>query len=254
MLQTVRAGVKTCISCVLGAVVVGLIATPAASAQQSIGFTFGGFFPRAVGARVPNDVLVNDLTISNVPALPDVLLFNVSDFRAASVGAEYLVGLGNLFEAGVSAGFQQRSVPSVYANYVNTNDGSEIEQTLKLRVIPVTATFRFLPLGHRAGIVPYVGGGVGVFTWRYSETGNFLDPPTSDVFPGDFVGSGTATGPVILGGVRTSGAVGVGGEVRWQHAEGLLPANTFVTDLRVGDQPKIDLGGFTAMFTVNVRF
>lgn len=254
MLRFVRAGTRACISGVVGGVILGVIVSPAASAQQSFGFTLGGFFPRAEAARVPNDVLVNDLTISNTAPPPDVLAFNVSDFRAASFGAEYLVGLGDLFEAGLNAGFQQRSVPSVYANYVNRIDGSEIEQTLRLRVIPVSATFRFLPLGHHAGIVPYVGGGVGIFHWHYSEIGDFLDPPTLDVFSGTYEGSGTATGPVILGGVRTSGAVGVGGEVRWQKAEGLLPADTFVTDLRVGDRPKIDLGGITVSFVINFRF
>ena len=64
-------------------------------------------------------------------------------------------------------------MPSVYRDFVNTN-GAEIAQDLKLRIVPFTATVRFLPIG-RGGVEPYVGGGLGVFNWRYSETGEFVD-------------------------------------------------------------------------------
>ena len=115
-------------------------------------------------------------------------------------------------------------MPSVYRDFVNAN-GSEIEQDLKLRVVPFTATVRFLPLGHGNGIEPYIGGGVGVFAWRYSESGQFLATDGS-IFRDDFVGSGTATGPVILGGVRVPvGSWGVGFEVRLSVGEGELPAD-----------------------------
>ena len=70
-----------------------------------------------------------------------------------------------------------------------------------LRIVPFTATFRVLPFGHNAPIQPYLGAGVGVFDWRYSESGQFVDPTDRSIFSGTFVGSGTATGPVVLGGL-----------------------------------------------------
>ena len=237
MLRLVRVGVNVCISCVLGALVVGVIATPAASAQQSFTFYVGGFTPRSETGRTPDDVLVNNL---------DFLVFNIKDFNAATFGGEYLVGMVDKFEAGLGIGYQSKSVPTVYANFVNAN-GTEIEQELKLRVVPVTATIRFLPLGHN-GVTPYIGAGVGVFGWRYSETGQFLATDQS-IFRGNFVGSGTVAGPVILGGVRVPiGNWGIGGELRYQSAKGDLPADQDFAGT------KIDLGGFTGMFTVNVRF
>lgn len=229
---------------------VGVWATPAASAQQMMNFYIGGFTPRSEDARVDNDVLVNDIFI-------DRLAFNVSDFGAAQVGAEYLVALGDLFEAGLGVGYQQRSVHSVYADVVNdaTDPPSEIEQTLRLRIVPFTATVRFLPLGHHAPVQPYIGGGVGVFAWRYSETGDFVFADGT-VRPGNFVGSGGTTGPMVLGGVRVPiGGWGLGGEIRWQSASGDLPSDQpFVSDDRFSGPVKIDLGGFTYLFTVNVRF
>lgn len=219
-------------------VVLGFVGTPVASAQQQVSFSVGGFSPRAEDARTSGDVLVKNL---------DFLAFDIKDFSGPSFGAEWLTALGDKFDAGLGVSFYQRSVPTVYTSFVNAN-GSEIEQTLKLRVIPFSATVRFLPLGHHNGVEPYVGAGVGVLNYRYSETGQFLATDRS-IFRGDFVGSGTATGPVILGGVRVPvGSWGVGGEIRYQSAEGQLP----------GDQDfagtKIDLGGLTYTFTINVRF
>ena len=245
MRRLILAGSKACAA----AIVIGLLATPAASAQQSLNLNIGGFAPKSEDGRTANDVLVNDLT------LEPPLAFNISDFHTATFGAEYLVGLGPLFEAGMGVAYQSSSVPSVYANLVNS-DGSEIEQTLKLRDVPFSATIRFLPLGrNRGGIQPFVGGGVGIHAWRYSESGQFVDD-NGDIFRNSYEASGTASGPLILGGVRVPiGKWGVGGELRWQSAAGDLPPDSgFVTDRTIDNQPKIDLGGFTYQFSVNFRF
>ena len=223
---------------VVALVVLGVVGSPAASAQQQVSIFVGGFSPRSVDARATNDVLVNNL---------DFLAFRVSDFSGPLVGAEYLTGLGDHFDAGLGVGFYQRTVPTVYNEFVNAN-GTEIEQDLKLRVVPFTATVRWLPMGHHNGVEPYIGAGVGVFNYRYSESGQFLATDKS-IFRGTFVGSGTATGPVILGGVRVPfGSWGVGGELRYQSAEGTLPADQDFAGSR------IDLGGFTYTFTINIRF
>ena len=225
-------------------VILGGVGIPAASAQQQLSFSVGGFSPRSEDARTNNDVLVNNL---------DFLAFNVSDFSGPLFGAEYLTALGNSFDAGLGIGFYQRSVPTVYTAFVNTN-GTEIEQTLKLRVVPFTATVRWLPMGHHNGVEPYIGAGVGVFNYRYSESGQFLATDNS-IFRGTFVGSGTATGPVILGGVRVPvGSWGVGGELRYQSASGNLPADQDFAGTRNSVGPKIDLGGLTYTFTINIRF
>jgi outer membrane protein W len=222
----------------VAAFVTGFIATPAASAQQSVNLFIGGFVPRSVDARPDDDVLVNE---------QNFLAFRINDFKGATLGGEWLVGLGDYVEGGLGLGYYSKTVPSVYLFQVNAN-GSEISQDLKLRVVPFTATVRFLPLGRHAPIQPYVGAGVGVMRYRYSETGQFVDSDDS-IFNGNFVGSGTATGPVVLGGVRVSvGQFDPGFEVRYQSAKGDLPADqTFAG-------PRIDLGGFNYLFTFNIRF
>jgi hypothetical protein len=171
----------------------------------------------------------------------------MSRFTGVSLGGEYLVGLGNNLEGSLGLGFYQRTVPAFYTDSVNAN-GSEIVQDLRLRVVPFTATVRFLPLGHNSGVQPYIGAGIGVFAWRYSETGQFIDS-RNNIFVDSFHASGSATGPVVLGGVRIPiGAMGIGGEIRWQNAKGDLPSDQGFSG------SEISLGGFNYIFTMNFKF
>jgi hypothetical protein len=217
------------------------VSSTASDRHQAVGVTFGGFFVRPEDARANNgdDVLVADL---------NSLAFNIKDFNGPVVNGEWLIGVGDFLEAGVSAGYYQRSVPSVDLRKVNEN-GSEIEQTLKLRIVPLTATVRFLPIGH-ASVEPYVGAGIGAFRWRYSETGQFVD--FNDViFRANYVAQGTAYGPVVVGGVRFpfGDSWDAGVELKYQRAKG---------DTKPDDSgllgSEIDLGGWNLAGTFHYRF
>ena len=227
------------------ALVLGFLATPTASAQQSVNFYLGGFTPTPLDARGNDDVLFQDsLFLSTLNRANGI---DIGEFNNATVGGEWLVELGSHFEAGLGLSFYQRTAPTLYTNFTNA-DGTDITQDLKLRVVPFTATFRVLPFGQNAPIQPYVGAGAAIYAWRYSETGQFLDNQ-NNVFTGNFVGSGTAAGPVVLGGVRIpTRPVGFGGEIRWQKAEGNLPS-----DQGFAGQ-KINLGGFSYLVVFNVKF
>jgi outer membrane protein W len=220
-------------------VLAGLVAPASSYAQQSLNFYIGGFVPTGEDGRDRQDVLWNNL---------DFLAFDIKDFNGATVGADYLVGLNEFVDAGLGVGLYRRTVPSVYAYRVH-RDQSEIEQDLRLRMVPFTATVRFLPLGRSAGIEPYIGAGVAIINWRYSESGEFVDFTDDSTFRDSFVGNGTAVGPTVLGGIRIPlGNWGFGGEIRWQDAKGDLP-----TDLGFAGN-KIDLGGWNYLATINVRF
>ncbi len=175
-------------------------------------------------------------------------LFDIDDFNGASFGGEFLFGLGEYLEGGVGVNYYQRTVPSIYRDVV-ADDGFEIAQELKLRVIPISATVRFLPIG-RGGVEPYVGAGIGIFPWRYSEVGEFVDFSDDSIFRDRYVADGTAVGPVVLGGIRfpVADIWTIGGEIRWQKAVG----NDLIESGLLAD--KIDLGGWTTSFTFNLRF
>ena len=216
--------------------VLALDARPAL-AQQTFNVSLGYFTPRGEDARVDGDVL---------NANRNFLELDVKDFNGAIIGGEWLFPIGNYLEAGAGVSFTRRTVPTVYSRLLNAN-GREIEQDLKLRTIPAAVTFRILPLGQDRGFQPYLGGGLGIVNWRYSESGQFVDTRTNAIFNNSYVADGTATGPVAMGGIRFAGdAVATGFEIRYQAAEADL-APPFAG-------PKLDLGGWSYLFTLGARF
>jgi hypothetical protein len=239
-----------CVVALTIGIVTGLVATPSASAQQSFNLFVGGFTPHSLDARGSNDVLFqNGAFLSTLNRDSGI---DISEFNGATLGGEYLVALGRNLEAGLGLGFYQKTVPTVFTDLVNAN-GTDIQQELKLRIIPFTATVRFLPLGERNPIQPYIGAGVGVYAWRYSETGQFVDQ-SNNIFTDSFVASGSKAGPVVLGGVRFgAGPIGVGGEIRWQNATANLPTDKGFAHAP-NQNPQIDLGGMSYLFIVNFRF
>jgi hypothetical protein len=243
MRRAVIAGLKACTV----AAVVGMVMTPApAAAQQSINFSFGGFSPRAEDARDPNDVLVNDHSF---------LLFDQSQLSGIKFGGEWIVPIGAFVDAAAGVEFFQHS--ALAQDRFNEFDvtGDPILADLKLRTVPISATFRYLPVGRHSAVQPYIGGGVSIINYRYSESGDFVADDNVTIIHGNFVGSGWKAGPVVLGGLRVPvGAWSVGGEVKYQWGVADLPADQGFATAPGSSVSKIDLGGLTYSFTFGVRF
>ncbi len=215
-----------------------LLAPAPAAAQQTLNFSVGYFTPLGEDARVEGDVL---------NANRNFLVFDVGEFNGPSVGGEWLLPIGNYLEGGAGISFTRRTVPTVYEDFVD-NDGTEVDSDIRLRILPVAFTLRVLPLGQSSPVQPYFGAGIGVFNWRYSEAGEFIDFGNDDeVFRDQFVADGNRPGAVVLGGLRFAGeSVSSGFEVRYHKA------NADLDDRFAGS--KIDLGGWVYNFTIGVRF
>lgn len=220
-----------------------------ALAQQTINFSLGYFAVRGEDARQSGDC--DRTTRARCEVLTqnsEFLSFDVADFNGPTIGGEWLVPIGRYLEAGAGVSLSRRTVPTSYREFFDST-GAEIEQRLRLRIVPVAFTFRVLPLGQDSPVQPYFGGGLGVFNWRYSETGDFIDfgRPGRPVFPETFVASGNETGPIAVAGLRFAGdSLSAGGEIRYQSARGEL------SDDFAGRE--IDLGGWTYQLTLGVRF
>jgi hypothetical protein len=213
------------------------LAAPAA-AQQTLNLSVGLFTPTGEDARVQGDVLTANRTF---------LVFDVGEFNGPSVGGEWLLPIGRYVEGGAGVSFTRRTVPTVYEDFVD-DDGTEIDSDLRLRIVPAAFTLRVIPTGQGSVVQPYFGAGVGIFNWRYSEVGEFIDFGAGQAIIRDaYVASGSRAGAVALGGIRFAGdAFRSGFEVRYHKADADLD------DRFAGS--KIDLGGWTYNFTVGLRF
>ncbi len=214
-----------------------------ADTRHSFGVNLGGFFPKGEDSRVEGDVLVENRS---------TFIFDLDEFKGFSFGGEYLFGVTDHIEVGADVSYYQSTAPSVYDPFFATHeDGRLIEQEFKLRIIPVTASVRFIPTGRNSTVQPYFGIGVGILNWRYSETGEFVDFSDDTIFRESYVADGTEVSPVVIGGLRflVQDVWTVGGEFRWQKADadtGGASAGFF------GD--RVDLGGWTANFNLHFRF
>jgi hypothetical protein len=225
-----------------------LMCATVASAQdlgkQTVNFTLGYFTPLGFDSRDIDDVLIANSTFLQTRGRS---FLDLDEFNGASVGGEWLFPLARHIEGGIGVSYTSQTSHTVYADFVDP-DGTEIDQDLKLRLTPIAFTVRLIPVSPRSPFQPYVGGGIGLISWKYTEVGEFVDFNAGrEIFNEHFEDSGTNVGPVFLGGIRFAGeAFSTGFEIRYQHAKGDLGADFAA--------PKIDLGGWTYNFTAGVRF
>lgn len=232
---------KTSVVCLLA--LLGFVSVPVVASAQSLSINVGYFAVRGEGSRVAGDTILANLN----SAPPFALDFRLDDFNDATIGAEWLFPIGKYLEGGVGVSYYGRTVNSRYADLIDDRTGKDITQDLRLRIVPMTATVRFLPLGRRAAVQPYIGAGIGILAWRYSEKGDFVDADYN-VFSDNFTQSGTAVGPVIMAGLRVPVGLNFafGGEVRYQQADAPVSSDF------VGN--RIDLGGISYQANFIVRF
>jgi len=232
--MTHRLGRVLALTCAIAAV-----SAPAAHAQQTLNLSVGYVMLPGEG-RVETDVLL----IEHAD-----LLFEVSNFNGRTIGVEWLMPVRDRFEAGVSVSYWQRTVHTVHASLVNS-DGSSVPREMGFLQLPLALTARVLPLGNRYRVKPYLGGGIALITWRFSESGDFVNANQQRFRNESYSTVGTAIGPVMLLGLRLAGnTVAYGIEGRYHRARGSFgPSFAHVRD------PDIDLGGWTVLATAGLRF
>lgn len=223
-----------------GAAMVFACSGAAAAQDVVLGGNIGGFLVKAEESRDPDDVLRQNLSF---------LEFDLADFNGMSAGGDFAISLGSFIEVGAGLNYYQRTVPTVYARFVD-DDGTEIESDMKLRNIPLALTAKVFPLTRDGGFQPYVGGGVQFNRWQYTEVGEFLDFSNGEIFRDSFTDNGMEIGPVFLAGIRFPVGTNLlmGGEYRYSTAKADVdPDLGFFGDT-------VDLGGNTFLFTLAFKF
>jgi len=183
-----------------------------------------------------------------------------SDFSAPYIGAEIAGRVSSRFDVALTVGYSGTRTPSEYWDYEDF-DGLPIEQETELRLVPIvlSAKYYLSDRGRSVGrfawvprpVTPYVGAGVGVTSYRFEQSGDFIDfdDPDWPVFFDRYIDSGTAATFRALAGVSIS----VGpqfeftAEARYQHASAEMGP-----EFR-GFDP-LDLSGMQGIIGFAVRF
>jgi hypothetical protein len=181
-----------------------------------------------------------------------------SDFAAPLLGADLVIAPHPRLDLVLGISHAEASSPSEFRDWEDS-DGRPIEQTTRLRTIPITASVRYQLLSRgrtisRVSWVPatinaYVGGGGGVAWYRLEHRGDFIDYRDNSIYWSHMEASGSDRVLHLLAGgdYWFAPRVGVNAEVRrtWGHAK---PDNGFRTFDRV------DMGATQATLGLSFRW
>lgn len=183
------------------------------------------------------------------------LTMGPGDFGAEVAELELLVGVNPHLEVGAGLGWSNSTVDSEFRDYTYQDD-SPIEQTTKLRRMPLTLLARVYPLARGkalsnyawipARFTPFVGGGAGVLWYKLEQSGDFVDAETLDIFENRYESDGAAFAAHALGGAEywLTARIGIVAEGRYTWASA-TPKSQFEFD-------SVDLSGWQV--TAGVAF
>jgi len=129
----------------------------------------------------------------------DQLTLNRNDFSSATVGTNFAFRMSPASDIVVDFSYSHASQGSEFRKWVDNND-QPIEQTTSLRRIPITLglrhylTSRGRSIGRFAYIPArralYIGVGGGMMEYKFSQTGDFIDFETLQVFSDTYTSQG----------------------------------------------------------------
>ena len=171
------------------ALAAGLAASPSSVGATGLEVRLGGFVPRA------KSILFDD----------SVTLYSVEkkDFAGAFGGIEFTQNLHRNIELALAVEGYGTEKPTFYRDFTRPS-GREIEQTLRLVIVPASAIVRLVPGGRYRKVTPYAGVGVAAMFWQYEEFGDFIDfgDRGRPVIFDSFKSNGVKPGLVLNAGIR----------------------------------------------------
>lgn len=240
---------------VLVAAVAACVGAPAAaSAQGGPGFLFQRpkvSFAVKGGYSLPNagsdlfDFSREQFTLSR------------GDFASPYLGGELAVRVAPRWDAALNVGWARSRSLSEYRDWVDNNNlPIEQETTFETVTASLGARYYLNDRGRQIGrfawvperLSPFVGGGVGLVWYDFTQVGDFVDFQTLDVFPDHLQTEGTAAIVHASAGADLSlgSRVVLTGEGRYQYARDEVRG-------AFDGFGKIDLSGFQFILGLGIR-
>lgn len=188
----------------------------------------------------------------------DTLTLGRGDFASALISGEAGVTVLDPVDVTVGLEYSGRTAPSEMRNWV-TQDDQPITQTTKFTRFRVLVGAKAYLLSRGRSISryawipapwsPYLGAGLGMTWYEFTQEGDFVDSETADIFEDRFTTKGHGITPWVAAGadITLSPYFYLRAEARHLWGTGTIDRSTFQ-----GFAP-LDLSGFRAMIGVGVR-
>lgn len=230
------------------AMAAALLAAAATSDAGGLDLRIGAFVPRA-----ESNLFADAADLFGVDPR--------NDFTGVTGGIEYNGQLAENVELAVSIDGFGRTQDTSYREFVR-DDGTEIQQTLRINTVPIGLTLRLVPTSRRGKLAPYLGVGADLIYWRWREIGEFIDfrdeaclrDEDCPIFDDSFRSDGWTGGFHVSGGLRVAlnRDFAVVGEARYQWAKTEMGDDFAPTE--AGFVNEIDLSGLSVTVGFHVRF
>jgi hypothetical protein len=212
--------------------------------QVQVTFRAGPVMPRAQSDVF--DFMTSELTLER------------GDFRAPALAAEFAVLLGPRWDLALSLGHSEAESRSEYRDLIGS-DGLPIEQTTRLRTMPLTGTLRFYPIerGRTVGSLawlptrttPYIGAGGGMTWYRLEQQGEFVELPDYDIFYHEYRSAANALTLHAVAGADHWFTPRIGLNLEGRYTHGSAP-----TEGAYRSYDRLDLSGLQASVGLSFRW
>lgn len=156
--------------------------------------------------------------------------FRTKDLNGFGASFRYDHFIGEYVNVGAGVSFSDQDTDVVDNDFEFPN-GDPVVRNISLQIVPLEAHLHFLPAGRELPVIPYVGGGAGVYFWQYEERGDFiLDRNTNPhAVTGRADSDGADFGWHVEGGVQIpfSRSAAATGEVKYFKVDGDLDRRSF---------------------------
>ena len=235
---------------------------PSLAYSDVVTFKVGFFFPRAD----------SDLWITEFENMD----FTKSNFQSSNFGFTYEYFLSNQLSVMFGVDGYTRQKTGMYRDFVGETiegfdyafdygEGFGIAHVFSVSITPIQASIKLAPLGRRQKIIPFIGGGVGLYLWNvrlqgdvidFTEAIEFYDPNLDAVVDGYEIFFEDARennkfklGYHVFGGVMIpiANRISIEGEIKYNHARAAF------SEAFVGFEP-FDLSGIQFAVGLNYWF
>lgn len=225
-----------------------LAALPTLASAGGLDLRIGGYFPQT-DSNLFSDA--SDLYTRHPGQLADGRPPGLerSDWNGLYGGIEYSARLARNVELGFHIDGYGRSLDTSYRDHVRQDD-SEIQQTLKLNIVPVGVSLRVVPTGRHAKLAPYVAVGVDAVFYKYEEFGDLVDfsDPSLPISFDSFKSEGVAVGVHGAVGLRVALTADFSLVAEGRYLYSKTDAADDFSNFR------IDLSGASATVGLHIRF
>ncbi len=163
-----------------------LLLLPSLTFSDSLSLRIGYFMPSALSnanlAAYPDSLWTIEL---------DQMSFSKDKFRGSVFGGSYEYFVGKNLSLAFTVDFYSKQRPGYYIDYVQFAlnegdfafpyefyDGDNIEHAFRVSSTPLQVSFRITPLGRKTRLIPFFGGGGGLYFYSvrlYGQMVNFGD-------------------------------------------------------------------------------